>query len=246
MDKITKICCIAAASVVALIFLVFAGVMVYEITAPTLSEEEAKAYILKQIEPQVKQMREEYDIPDLRVEVELYNYEFRKPVLYKDGKFMIEAGFSCEYYDYYISESFSEFDEAEENHLRRLSQKYDALPQIDYNIDTMRYSVKMIRPYDDDAAQGTFTKHRFATKAGNFYYIGEYDLYKNGEAIYQLKDVLHSSSPSTSEKCVNCNGTGYVKYYYGDSDLQAYLEGHDPYTVGKCTSCNGTGKTSGK
>lgn len=43
-------------------------------------------------------------------------------------------------------------------------------------------------------------------------------------------------------KCLVCNGTGYVKYYYGSSDLQAILDGYDPYTVGKCTSCKGTGR----
>lgn len=47
-----------------------------------------------------------------------------------------------------------------------------------------------------------------------------------------------SDNSNGSKKCSVCNGTGYVKYYYGDSDLQAYLDGYDPYTVGKCTSCN--------
>lgn len=49
-------------------------------------------------------------------------------------------------------------------------------------------------------------------------------------------------SSSSGAKCPNCNGTGYAKFYYGDSDLQAYLEGHDPYTVGECPLCDGTGK----
>jgi len=43
-------------------------------------------------------------------------------------------------------------------------------------------------------------------------------------------------------KCAICNGTGYVRYYYGSSDLEAWLSGHDAYTVGQCTSCGGTGK----
>lgn len=47
---------------------------------------------------------------------------------------------------------------------------------------------------------------------------------------------------SSSGKCIMCNGTGYVKYYYGRSDLEAWLSGHDSYTVGVCTSCGGTGK----
>lgn len=48
--------------------------------------------------------------------------------------------------------------------------------------------------------------------------------------------------PRPMEKCIVCNGTGYVRYYYGESDLEAYLTGHDPYTVGECTSCDGEGE----
>ena len=52
-----------------------------------------------------------------------------------------------------------------------------------------------------------------------------------------------NSSNKNKNKCIVCNGTGYVKYNYGDSDLQAYLDGYDHYTVGKCTSCNGSGRS---
>lgn len=44
-------------------------------------------------------------------------------------------------------------------------------------------------------------------------------------------------------KCINCNGTGVAKFYYGSSDLEAILSGHDPYTYGDCPLCRGTGKT---
>ena len=49
-------------------------------------------------------------------------------------------------------------------------------------------------------------------------------------------------SGSSGGKCIVCNGTGYVRYYYGSSDLEAWLSGHDSFTVGSCTSCDGTGK----
>lgn len=52
-----------------------------------------------------------------------------------------------------------------------------------------------------------------------------------------------STGSSGKGKCINCNGTGYVKYYYGASDLEAYLDGYDPYTVGPCPMCRGTGKS---
>lgn len=52
---------------------------------------------------------------------------------------------------------------------------------------------------------------------------------------------VSSSNSGSSGKCYVCNGTGYVKYYYGSSDLEAWLSGHDSYTIGKCTSCGGKG-----
>ncbi|MBO5935582.1 MAG: hypothetical protein J6Q94_08870 [Clostridia bacterium] len=67
----------------------------------------------------------------------------------------------------------------------------------------------------------------------------------DGAAAKPWKPSSSSSSGSSygsSGKCAVCNGSGYVKYYYGSSDLEAYLSGHDPYTVGKCTSCGGTGR----
>lgn len=51
-----------------------------------------------------------------------------------------------------------------------------------------------------------------------------------------------SGSSSSGGKCPTCNGTGYAKYYYGSSDLEAILDGYDPYTVGVCPMCDGTGK----
>ena len=33
-------------------------------------------------------------------------------------------------------------------------------------------------------------------------------------------------------KCSNCNGTGKVRYYYGNSALEAALDGHNDYEYG--------------
>ncbi len=54
-----------------------------------------------------------------------------------------------------------------------------------------------------------------------------------------------SSYGTTKEKviCSMCNGTGKVKYYYGESSLEAALNGKNDYEYGPCTSCNGTGYT---
>lgn len=56
-------------------------------------------------------------------------------------------------------------------------------------------------------------------------------------------DEQTKTEPRHKTKCGICNGTGSVRYYYGDSDLQAYLDGYDPFTVGECTTCKGTGKS---
>lgn len=56
--------------------------------------------------------------------------------------------------------------------------------------------------------------------------------------------ISNNNNSSGTKKCINCNGTGTVKYYYGSSDLEAILSGHDPYTFGPCGMCNGTGKTN--
>ena len=45
-----------------------------------------------------------------------------------------------------------------------------------------------------------------------------------------------SNGYSSKQKCLSCNGTGYVKYYAGE-------DGSD-YTYGTCTQCNGTGYVS--
>lgn len=68
------------------------------------------------------------------------------------------------------------------------------------------------------------------------------DLYISGGEWESNHPSSSGSSGSTSKKCIVCNGTGHVRYYYGSSDLEAILSGHDPYTIGECTSCNGTGK----
>lgn len=52
----------------------------------------------------------------------------------------------------------------------------------------------------------------------------------------------NKSYGSSGGKCIVCNGTGYVIFYYGSSDLEALLSGHDPYTFVVCSSCGGTGK----
>ena len=53
-----------------------------------------------------------------------------------------------------------------------------------------------------------------------------------------------AAKKKTTKKCETCNGTGYIKYNYGSSDLEALLDGEAPYTVSECYKCHGTGKVT--
>ncbi len=69
---------------------------------------------------------------------------------------------------------------------------------------------------------------------------GDKTLYCNGKAIsYLAKPSTGSSTAKT--KCATCNGTGTVKYYYGESAWEAALNGQNDYEFGPCPSCGGTG-----
>jgi hypothetical protein len=67
-----------------------------------------------------------------------------------------------------------------------------------------------------------------------------HNVYKDGEVIYEVYE--EPPKPSSPGACPNCKGSGLVKFYYGSSDLEAWLDGYDPYTVGTCPTCEGTGK----
>ena len=77
-----------------------------------------------------------------------------------------------------------------------------------------------------------------------------YDGWKNEEKNANIDRSNNSnnnkSSSGKTRTCPQCNGSGVVKYYYGESDLEAYLDGYEPYTMDTCPTCNGTGIYSGK
>lgn len=64
--------------------------------------------------------------------------------------------------------------------------------------------------------------------------------YSPGDSSNQEKE---SNQNQSGEKvvCSMCNGTGQVKYYYGDSAWDAAINGYNDYEYGPCTSCDGTG-----
>lgn len=64
----------------------------------------------------------------------------------------------------------------------------------------------------------------------------------NSNTSLDREPNMWGSTGGGGGKCIVCNGTGSVRYYYGSSDLEAWLDGYDSFTVGPCTSCDGTGK----
>lgn len=87
----------------------------------------------------------------------------------------------------------------------------------------------------------------FLDREGNEYMLESGKLLKNGEPVFEDTFVPIPFDPSDSGKsdgkCNRCNGTGYVRYNYGNSDMEAWLSGHDAYTYGPCSSCGGTGRS---
>lgn len=81
--------------------------------------------------------------------------------------------------------------------------------------------------------------------AGAAYVKSAYSPYK--EVILRM-ETLHAKDVEASleellakEKCYLCNGTGSVKYYYGDSALEALVNGHEDSWYGQCGVCGGKG-----
>lgn len=256
MKKVLKILLIVAIAVVVIVLGLFLSVAIPRMTAPVMDEDEFEAYLLERIQPQIDEIKEEHNIPDLQVEFEFTKYEFTKPALFRDGNFLCEAIIEVEYQDYFVSDTFAQLDDYTEAEMKANSYRYVKIPEIKYfnsEIGSSRYTIRMDRAYDYDTDNIYTTEQLYRTPDGNIYEFGEYCVYKNGDNVCQIKELPKKPGSSGSgynsgingnkeDKCAICNGTGYVKYYYGESDLQAYLDGYDPYTVDKCTSCGGTGK----
>lgn len=61
--------------------------------------------------------------------------------------------------------------------------------------------------------------------------------------IEEASKPVESSTVEKQIKCSLCNGTGKVKYYYGESEIDAIIDGKNDYELGDCTSCGGNGYT---
>ena len=239
MNKIKKWAIIVALIPVVIIAVMFVGMVVYEITAPAFTEQKLQEYILKEVEPQLEEIREKYDLPDLELELEISDFKYTPPKLYSDGKFMLCGVVEAKIHSIYVSDKFSELDD--DDKVKSVFGWYDDIPEISYikvGSDTPRYSFRIRSDYEKGGL-----KQDYKTKSGNVYrFINTSfanSIYRNGQQIYCN---VKKQSNSSKGKCEHCNGSGAVKYNYGDSDLQAIIDGHDASWYGLCTSCGGTGK----
>ena len=236
MERIKKMFVGVVIVAIVAVVVLFLGAVLYEITAPRLTEEKAEKLILKQIHPQIEQIRKEYDIPDLIVDLQFTEFEYTPPKLYDDGKFMCSASLKCKFIDFYKSSEFNELDTVKS--IETKFHKYNKIPEIEYtSLGNMRYSIYASRDRDEGGS-----KHRFLTENNNIYEFSDMTgktILKNGKEEYNYSKI---TSDSLTEKCQTCNGTGKVKYYYGESDLEALIDGHEASWYGNCGSCGGKGK----
>ena len=74
-------------------------------------------------------------------------------------------------------------------------------------------------------------------------YNGDTNILKtDGSVDENIPTGKKNRDSSSNGTCPNCGGTGFVKFYYGASDFEAYMDGFDPYELGDCPMCHGTGK----
>ncbi len=163
------------------VFSLFSGRAVRIMTIHIMDENEAKAYILEQVQSQIDEMRKEYDIPDLQVELEFTKYEVTKPALYKDGDFLCEAVIEIEFQDYFVSDTFAELDDYTEEDMKLYSCRYAEIPEIRYMYVTENFSIELTRA-DNDCE----VKQLYRTPDGNIYGFDRYSVYKNGDEFCKI------------------------------------------------------------
>lgn len=66
---------------------------------------------------------------------------------------------------------------------------------------------------------------------------------KHGLSTSVLEDLYGATAPTGTNRCILCNGTGWAVSYYGESAMEAYVNGQPDYSFIKCPMCKGTGYT---
>lgn len=212
---------------------------------------------------QVQAYKDAFGIQELSVDVQITEFEVHNPHYDMDGKLSYPGHIYCTIRDVVVCPTITEklengqFDDTFLQQLSAISFTYpkgvgEGLPLGDYLIRP--YSRLALPVISDGKGNEYVPAYDILTKNNIYMYISpNANLEIPARVGQSVSDAFadynaqHSGSTSSSNrpigaKCPNCNGSGYVKYHYGDSDLQAYLDGYPPYTVGKCPLCDGTGR----
>lgn len=213
--------------------------------APPPTEEELKAEIEAYLEPQIAAYKKTFGIDDLTVDIQFKKLEINKPLVDSDGDVYCNGSIFATVRDIMYSPSVAEKllrGEFTDELLRQLSIvefDYSNFKHEDYTIIlSSRLAVPIFK--DNNGNEYTISDSLVLKDDIICYITTDAQLVcdaKVGDNVNAVLNEYMGSLPS-GNGCPHCNGSGYVKYYYGSSDLEAYLDGYDPYTVGKCTSCN--------
>ena len=193
---------------------------------PTLSQEDVKALVIEDLEPQMDKVKKELDISNVSLELEIYDYEYKKPTIFSKGYIRFEID------DFYVSSEFEELDNGIYN--EDTCNKYRGIHSIEYDhVEIPKYRVYISRRLYSDP--------KFKDASGDSYSFDYGVIYKNGSYVYGGKSYSSSSSysgsSSTKTKCSRCSGTGRVTKSYGKS--WSKIEGYGYGDV--CGGCGGTG-----
>lgn len=215
--KITLLICIS-------ILVIFGGLYTYqqkkEAQEISARNEKVNSAIMDWVQP----IASKYEI-DMRVDESKTDYEY------------FVSHDECKQY-YFISQAFDELSD---------DIKLDLLESLYEKLCPVGKDLYYCAAFNACISNGSDSYHLFVDKGmislveGN---IVSSSIQRASEYAVERRDFLglggndddNSSSESSSKEkviCTMCNGTGQVKYYYG--------EGDDDYEFGPCTSCDEKG-----
>lgn len=203
---------------------IFIAITIANACIPTLTQDEVKNLVIEEMAPQLDKVKSELGISNVDLELEIYEYEYKKPTIFSKGYIRFEVD------DYYVSNEFKELDNG--IYTAETCDKYRKVHSLEFGgIDIPKYRVYVSR-------RSSYSDTEFKDSSGDRYSFDVGQIFKNGNFAYGKSRYSSSSSSSSSKssggtKCIICNGSGYVRYYSG-----MYDEG----TVGPCTSCGGDGR----
>lgn len=220
----------------------------------TISQNEVREAIQSYLQPQIKAYMEAFGVDDISVDIEFKEFDSYKPLLDFNGEIYNKGSVYCTIRDVIVSPTFSNslsegnFSDEMLKQLSALEFEYIDLTCGEYEIHIFSALGSPVLA-DESGVEYTVSDLMLLKERTIVYIASDAQLehpVKVGDNIDDIIEEIRrqgsTNGVTTSrEKCPNCNGSGYVKYYYGSSDLEAYLSGYDPYTVGKCTMCKGKG-----